>query len=199
MMALSSNFGNMFSMPIASVFLPFLPMTAPQILLNNFLYDASQLAIPFDTVDEDFLARPKKFDIGFMKKFMIIFGPLSSCFDFLTFGVLIFVFHASGATFQTGWFLESIATQTLVVLIIRSRGDVLHASRPSKLLLVSIFGAVIVGWGITYSFLGLPFGFTQFSLWGLMAIVAIVAVYLVVVEVAKKFFYKKYGELIEKH
>ena len=80
MMALSSNFGNMFSMPIASVFLPFLPMTAPQILLNNLLYDSSQLAIPFDKVEQEFLARPKKFDIAFMKKFMIIFGPLSSAF-----------------------------------------------------------------------------------------------------------------------
>ena len=121
MMALSSNFGNMFSMPIASVFLPFLPMTAPQILLNNFLYDSSQLAIPFDNVDAEFLARPKKFNIGYMKKFMYIFGPLSSLFDFATFGVLLLVLHVNGMAFQTGWFLESIATQTLVVNIIRSK------------------------------------------------------------------------------
>src|SRR5262249_35753567 len=123
--------------------------------LNNFLYDSSQLAIPFDNVDEEFLARPKKFDIGFMKKFMIIFGPLSSCFDFITFGVLLWVLHAgtmaSGTFFQTGWFLESIATQTLVVLIIRSRSG---NTSPSRALTIATCGAVAIGWLITYSALG---------------------------------------------
>ena len=205
MMALSSNFGNMFSMPIASIFLPFLPMTAPQILLNNFLYDSSQLAIPFDNVDEDFLARPKKFDIGFMKKFMLIFGPLSSFFDFITFGVLLWVLHVSGIGFQTGWFLESIATQTFVVLIIRSRGSILGmrsdgttGSAPSKWLVLSTFGAVAIGWLITYSFIGPPLGFVHFGLYGVMLILCIVAVYLVTVEFMKKYFYRKYGALIEK-
>lgn len=213
MMALSSNFGNMFSMPIASVFLPFLPMTAPQILLNNFLYDSSQLAIPFDNVDEDFLARPKKFDIGFMKKFMIIFGPLSSLFDFATFAVLLFVLRvaagpagilaggtAGAVAFQTGWFLESIATQTLVVLIIRSRSGVVGAggSKPSRALTFATFGAVAVAWLITYSAIGPYLGFTRFSPLGVLLIVAIVAVYLFAVEFAKRAFYKKYGQLIEK-
>jgi Mg2+-importing ATPase len=202
MMALSSNFGNMFSMPIASIFLPFLPMTAPQILLNNFLYDSSQLAIPFDNVDEDFLSRPKKFDIGFMKKFMFIFGPLSSCFDFITFAILLWVLHVTGTGFQTGWFLESIATQTFVVLIIRSRSSVLGAgaqgSKPSKWLVFSTVGAVVIGWLITYSFIGPPLGFVHFGLAGIIFILCIVAVYLAVVEFAKKFFYQKYGSLIEK-
>jgi Mg2+-importing ATPase len=198
MMALSSNFGNMFSMPIASIFLPFLPMTAPQILLNNFLYDSSQLAIPFDNVDEDFLARPKKFDIGFMKKFMFIFGPISSLFDFITFGLLYYILGAVGPSFQTGWFLESIATQTLVVLVIRSRGEFKGSNKPSKTLVASVFGAVAIGWIITYSFLGPGFDFVKFSLPGLLLLIFIVITYLAVVEFAKKYFYQKYGKLIEK-
>jgi Mg2+-importing ATPase len=198
MMALSSNFGNMFSMPIASIFLPFLPMTAPQILLNNFLYDSSQLAIPFDHVDPDFLERPKKFDIGFMKKFMIIFGPLSSCFDFITFGVLLFVLRVTGTTFQTGWFLESIATQTFVVNIIRSRADFWKNGGPSKALAFATVGAVAVGWLITYSFLGPALNFTKFGIYPDALIVVIVIGYLLAVEVAKKYFYRRYGYLIEK-
>jgi Mg2+-importing ATPase len=198
MMALSSNFGNMFSMPIASVFLPFLPMTAPQILLNNMLYDSSQLAIPFDKVDQDFLARPKKFNIVFMKKFMYIFGPLSSLFDFATFGVLLYVLHVNGVAFQTGWFLESIATQTLVVNIIRSKFNFWSNGGPSRALVLATFGAVIVGWGITYSFLGPAFGFAKFGLYPVLLILVIVAAYLLLVEFAKKLFYKRYEYLIEK-
>ncbi len=197
MMALSSNFGNMFSMPIASIFLPFLPMTAPQILLNNLLYDSSQLAIPFDNVEKEFLARPKKFDVGFMKKFMVIFGPLSSCFDFVTFGVLFFVFHATGGVFQTGWFLESIATQTFVVGIIRNRGR-FGKTPPSVALAVSTVVAVAVAWIIPYSFLGAPFGLVKLGWIPLVLITCIVVAYLTAVEFAKKYFYQKYGRLIEK-
>lgn len=197
MMALSSNFGNMFSMPIASIFLPFLPMTAPQILLNNFLYDSSQLAIPFDTVETEFLARPKKFDIKFMKRFMIIFGPLSSCFDFMTFGVLLWILHVSGAAFQTGWFLESIATQTFVVGIIRNRSG-FWKTPPSWQLALSTVAAVVVGWILPYSFLGKPLGFVQFGWFPLLLITLIVAAYLLTVEFAKKYFYQRYGALIEK-
>ncbi len=198
MMALSSNFGNMFSMPIASVFLPFLPMTAPQILFNNFLYDSSQLAIPFDNVDPDFLVRPKRFDIGFMKKFMYIFGPLSSVFDFATFGVLLLVFHVAGAAFQTGWFLESIATQTLVVNIIRSKMSFWKNGGPSRALIGATLGAVAVAWSVAYSPIGAWFGFVRLGASALGFIILIVLVYLLVVEVAKKYFYRKYGELIEK-
>jgi Mg2+-importing ATPase len=198
MMALSSNFGNMFSMPIASVFLPFLPMTAPQILLNNFLYDSSQLAIPFDKVDVDFLERPKNFNIKYMKKFMYIFGPLSSLFDFATFGVLLLVLHVNGMAFQTGWFLESIATQTLVVNIIRSKFNFWANGGPSRALVLATFGAVAVGWGITYSFLGPAFGFAKFGFYPVLLILAIVAAYLLLVEFVKKYFFKKYEYLIEK-
>jgi Mg2+-importing ATPase len=196
-MALSSNFGNMFSMPVASLVLPFLPMTAPQILLNNFLYDSSQLSIPFDNVDDEFLARPKKFDIAFLKKFMIIFGPLSSCFDFATFGFFGLALHATGGMFQTGWFLESIATQTLVVNLIRSR-TVFWKSRPSKILVMSTFGAVILAWILPYTGLGHQLGFVDLGIYPLIAIALIVIVYLAAVEFAKKYFYRKYGNLIEK-
>jgi len=198
MMALSSNFGNMFSMPIASIFLPFLPMTAPQILLNNFLYDSSQLSIPFDKVDQDFLARPKKFNIKFMKRFMYIFGPLSSLFDFATFGVLLFVLHVNGMAFQTGWFLESIATQTLVVNIIRSKFNFWSNGGPSKVLVLATFGAVAVGWGVTYSFLAPAFGFARFGLFPVLLILVIVAAYLLLMEIVKKFFYNKFEYLIER-
>lgn len=198
MMALSSNFGNMFSMPIASIFLPFLPMTASQILFNNFLYDSSQLAIPFDHVDPDFLERPKKFDIGFMKKFMIIFGPLSSCFDFITFGILLFALKVSGAAFQTGWFLESIATQTLVVNIVRSRLNFWQNGGPSKVLVAATVGAVAIGWAITYSVLGPAINFVKMGIYPVALILLVVVAYLLAVEVVKKYFYARYGRLIEK-
>ncbi len=197
-MALSSNFGNMFSMPIASIFLPFLPMTAPQILLNNFLYDSSQLAIPFDNVDPDFLERPKKFDITFMKKFMYIFGPLSSLFDFITFGILLLVFHLGGAGFQTGWFLESIATQTLVVNIIRTRFSFWKNGGPSKALMFATFGAVVVAWGIAYSPIAPFMNFVHMGIAPVALILVVVLVYLFAVELVKKAFYRKYGGLIER-
>ncbi|HUZ93241.1 MAG TPA: magnesium-translocating P-type ATPase [Candidatus Paceibacterota bacterium] len=198
MMALSSNFGNMFSMPIASLVLPFLPMTASQILLNNFLYDSSQLAIPFDNVDASFLKRAKKFDLNFMKKFMIIFGPLSSCFDFATFAVLSWGFGFTGHAFQTGWFLESIATQTLVVNVIRSR-ESFFTSLPGKALAAATVGVVLIGWILpaTGGFAVL-FGFIRLGAAPLLAIIAIVFVYLFAVEFVKKWFYAKYGGLIER-
>src|SRR5665213_989298 len=143
-----------------------------------------------------------------MKKFMIIFGPLSSCFDLITFAVLLWVLGVTGAGFQTGWFLESIATQTFVVLIIRSRGSVFNfrglqssgtaTSKPSKWLVFSTIGAVALGWFITYSFIGPPLGFVHFGIYGVALILCIVAGYLITVEFAKKFFYRKYGALIEK-
>ena len=197
MMALSSNFGNMFSMPVASIMLPFLPMTAPQILLNNFLYDSSQLSIPFDNVETDYLTRPKKFDIGFMKKFMIIFGPLSSLFDAFTFLIMWYVFHFAAAGFQTGWFMESIATQTLVVMIIRNRGD-FWKNRPALALILSSIGAVLIAWIVPFTALGSMLGLVHLGIVPLMCIAVIVVVYLFSVEFVKKYFYQKYGKLIEK-
>lgn len=194
MMALSSNFGNMFSMAAASLFLPFLPMLPTQILLNNFLYDTAQFALPLDTVDADSLRRPQKMDIAFLKRFMVFFGSLSSFFDFLTFGTLLFLLRFSESVFQTGWFLESLATQTLVIFIVRSRLSVLKARRPSIPLILNIFAVVALGWAIVFSPLGRYFSFTvpQPALIG--AILAIVAAYLFAVELFKRRFFRASGE-----
>jgi Mg2+-importing ATPase len=197
MMALSSNFGNMVSMPFASVFLPFLPMTATQILLNNFLYDGSQFAIPFDTVEESFLERAKKFDLQFMKKFMILFGPLSSFFDFITFGVLLMVFHYTNSLFQTGWFLESIATQTLVVNAIRSRKSFFD-NRPNVPLLIGTVGIVGFSWLLPYTEIGRVFGLMPLPMLVLLSLMVIICAYFISVEFAKKIFYARWGHLIER-
>ena len=154
-MGTSSNFGNMFSMAAASLFLPFLPMLPSQILLNNFLYDVSQVSIPTDNVDPAMVQRPKRWQIGFIRQFMTIIGPISSIYDFLTFGVLLWVFHASTneSLFHTGWFVESLATQTLVVFVIRTAANPLK-SRPSRPLLISVLAIVAVATVLPYTPLG---------------------------------------------
>src|ERR1039458_4545159 len=134
LMGTSSNFGNVFSMAGASIFLPFLPMLPTQILLNNFLYDLAQITIPTDNVDETYLIKPQRWDISLIRNFMVFIGPISSIFDFLTFYVLLHFFRASEAQFHTGWFVESLATQTLVVFIIRTSKNPLR-NRPSGPLL----------------------------------------------------------------
>src|SRR5690242_16219034 len=126
----------MFSMAGAALFLPFLPMLPIQILLNNLLYDVSEIAIPLDEVDPEAVARPRRWDMTFIRDFMMTLGPVSSLFDFLTFGLLIWGFHASEAMFQTGWFVESLATQVLVIFVIRTRGNP-FANRPHPLLVAS--------------------------------------------------------------
>jgi Mg2+-importing ATPase len=191
MMSLSSNFGNMFSMAGASVLLPFLPMTAPQILLNNLLYDSSQLAIPTDKVDESYMGRPRKFKIRFIKLFMIIFGPISSVFDFLTFFILFNIFHFGENLFQTGWFLESIATQTFVVYIIRTKKVPFLQSWPSKALAGSVILAVGVACVISYLPINKLFGFAALPILPMLSIIIITVVYLIVIEIAKHWFYRK--------
>ena len=145
LMGTSSNFGNMFSVTVAAAFLPFLPMLPFQILLNNLLYDASQMTIPTDRVDEEQLARPSHWDITFIRRFMIRFGPISSLFDFATFAVMLWVFDAAAPEFRSGWFVESLATQTLIVFVIRTRRVPFLRSRPSRPLLVSVLAVVAVG------------------------------------------------------
>ena len=145
LMGTSSNFGNMFSAAGASLFLSFLPMLPSQILLNNLLYDSSQLAIPTDNVDEEQLHRPSHWDIGFIRRFMIVFGPLSSVFDFVTFAVMLWIFHAGAAEFRSGWFVESLATQTLVIFAIRTRRVPFFRSHPSLPLTLAALGVVAVG------------------------------------------------------
>lgn len=191
-MAISSNFGNMFSMTGASLLLPFLPMLPVQVLLNNLLYESSQFAITFDNVDKAVLKRPNPWNIKFIKKFMIVFGGISSVFDFLTFFILYKIFMLTGSSFQTGWFIESFATQTLVIFLIRSRDSIFKSIAPNKIVTYTTIGAVIAAWSIALSCLGKVFGFVPLSFMTVMAIVLIVVVYLAIVDIAKGIFYKKY-------
>jgi Mg2+-importing ATPase len=195
-MGTSSNFGNMFSMAAASLFLPFLPMLPTQILLNNFLYDASQISIPSDNVDPALLHRPKRWQIGFIRQFMMIIGPISSIYDFLTFGVLLWVFHAStnAPLFHTGWFVESLATQTLVVFVIRTAGNPFK-SRPSLPLVLSVLGVVAVATVLPYTPLGSLLRFTPLPLSLLGAIALLALTYLFLVQAVKSWFYRRHGLL----
>jgi Mg2+-importing ATPase len=192
-MGSSSNFGNMFSMTGASFLLPFLPMLPIQILLNNLLYDISQVAIPSDHVDEDYLLRSRPWNIDYIKKFMMVFGPLSSVFDFLTFGVLLFVFHASQPLFSTGWFLESLCTQTLVIHIIRTGKVPFIESMPSPFLIFSSIYIVTIALFIPYTPLGQYFKFVMPPAMYFVALFCIVALYLYTVQKVKVWFIKKYG------
>ena len=157
LMGTSSNFGNMLSMAGASMFLPFLPMLPTQILLNNFLYDLAQVTIPTDRVDPSYLARPQRWDIGAVRRFMLIVGPVSSLYDFLTFWILLGVFHASERTFHTGWFIESLATQVLVVFVIRTSGNPLR-SRPSRPLVLTALAVVAVAAALPWTPAAGPLG-----------------------------------------
>ncbi len=190
MMGLSSNFGNMFSMMGASAFLPFLPMLPPQILLNNFLYDMSQLSLPADNVDESEIEKPPRWNLDFIKKFMIVFGPVSSLFDFLTFGLLYFVFRLGQSQFQTGWFIESLTTQVLVIYFIRTRKLPFIQSRPSLALVINTVLMVAIAWLIPFSPLGRLFQFGKLSFLILISVIFIVVAYLVLVEIVKRIFYK---------
>ncbi|MDD4989146.1 MAG: magnesium-translocating P-type ATPase [Candidatus Pacebacteria bacterium] len=190
MMEVSSNFGNMFSMAGASALLPFLPMLPIQILFNNLLYEASQFSVSLDNVDDESIRRPVKFNIGFLKKFVLIFGPVSSIFDFLTFFMLFVVFHFTGTTFQTGWFLESIATQSLVIFLIRTRKIPFLESRPSATLLLSMTLTVVIGWGIVYTPIAPLLKLNPLPPFSLLIIVVIVAMYLFLVETVKRQFYR---------
>jgi Mg2+-importing ATPase len=192
-MGSSSNFGNMFSMTGASLFLPFLPMLPIQILLNNFLYDLSQVAIPTDEVDEEYLMKPRPWKVASIKKFMIFIGPISSIFDFITFGTMLFIFHAAQPLFQTGWFLESLCTQTLVIYMIRTGKIPFIQSKPSKFLIFTSLCIVATGLILPFSRLAKPFGFIAPPPLYFLALVIIVVVYLVMVQFVKSWFIKRYG------
>ncbi|MCX7785923.1 MAG: magnesium-translocating P-type ATPase [candidate division WOR-3 bacterium] len=195
-MGSSSNFGNMISMTGASLFLPFLPMRPIQVLLNNFLYDISQVAIPTDKVDSEYLSKPRPWQVDSIKKFMITFGPVSSIFDFITFAVLYFIFKAkvyNQELFHTGWFLESLITQTLVIHIIRTGKIPFIESRPSKFLMFTSIFIVATGLLIPFSPLAKPFGFIKPPSLYFPVLFTIVGVYLLVVQVVKKWFIHKFG------
>ena len=189
MMGTSSNFGNMFSMAAASVFLPFLPMLPVQILLNNILYDVSEVPIPLDRVDAEAIRAPQAWDMRFIRNFMLAIGLVSSLFDFLTFYVLLAVMNAGEALFQTGWFIESLVTQVLVIFIIRTRGNPL-ASPPSRALIAT--SLAVVALAVAFPFLpwAQAFGFERPSAFFFAVLAALVVVYLAVVEIAKRLFYR---------
>jgi magnesium-transporting ATPase (P-type) len=195
-MGTSSNFGNMFSMAAASLFLPMLPMLPTQILLNNFLYDSSQISIPGDNVDSALLRRPKRWQIGFILRFMTIIGPISSIYDFLTFGVLFWGFHAStnAPLFRTGWFVESLATQTLVVFVIRTAGNPLK-SRPSRSLLISVLAVVAIAAVLPYTPLGSLLRFVPPPVTLLATIAGLALTYLLLVQAVKTWFYRRHALL----
>jgi len=184
LMGTSSNFGNMFSMAGASTFLPFLPMLPTQILLNNFLYDLSQITIPTDNVDDDFVRKPRQWDIGLIRRLMLYVGPISSVFDFLTFYVLLQFFRASQPFFQTGWFLESLATQTLVIYVIRTMGNPFE-SRPSRPLLITTMLVVSVAALLPFSGLAGPLGFVPLTGTFYLFVAVTTLLYLVGVQLAK--------------
>jgi Mg2+-importing ATPase len=192
-MGSSSNFGNMFSMTGASLFLPFLPMLPIQILLNNFLYDLSQIAIPSDEVDAEYLLKSRPWNVDYIKKFMIVLGPVSSLFDFITFGVLWFIFHASAPLFQTGWFLESLCTQTLVIHIIRTGKVPFLESRPSQFMIFTSIYIVTIGLILPFLPLGKYFGFVQPPPLYFVALALIVPSYLCMVQFVKSWFIKRFG------
>jgi Mg2+-importing ATPase len=189
LMGSSSNFGNMFSMAGAALFLPFLPMLPTQVLLNNLLYDASEAGVPLDDVEEEALLRPVHWDLRLIQRFMLVLGPVSSVFDFLTFYALIHLFGAGEALFQTGWFVESLATQVLVIFVIRTRRKP-WLSRPSPILAGLTIGAAVIGALLPLTPLAAFFGFVAPPVSFYLFLAVTVAGYLVLVELVKRAFYR---------
>ncbi|HYL55590.1 MAG TPA: magnesium-translocating P-type ATPase [Gemmatimonadales bacterium] len=190
MMATSSNFGNMFSMAAASLVLPFLPMLPTQVLLNNLLYDVSEIPIPMDRVDDVYIRRPHRWDMTFIRNFMLAVGPVSSVFDFLTFYVMLHVFRAGEALFHTGWFIESLATQVLVIFVIRTRGSPFR-SRSSRLLATTSLAVVATAVLLPFTPLGVGLGFVAPPAAFFLILAAMVVVYLAGVELVKRWFYRR--------
>jgi len=193
LMATSSNFGNMFSAAGASFFLKFLPMTPVQILLTNGLYDISQLSIPTDNVDKESLLKPRHWNVNFIKNYMIFFGPLSSIFDFATFSILLFIFHAKDSLFQTGWFIESIATEILVVFVIRTARTPFFFSRPSIWLILTCLSLTLVGIFLPFTPLAQPLGLIIPPLRYFGILIILIAAYLLLVETVKNLFLKRFN------
>jgi len=190
LMGASSNFGNMFSAAGASAFLSFLPMLPSQVLLNNLLYDSSQLAISSDVVDEEQLARPAHWDIGLIRRYLLVFGPISSIFDFGTFAILLWVFHATPELFRTGWFVESVATQTLVIFVIRTNRSPFYKSRAGVPLLLAALLVIGIGVILPYVPFAHEFGFVPLTGGMLSTILALVILYLALAELGKRLFFK---------
>jgi Mg2+-importing ATPase len=190
LMGTSSNFGNMFSAAAASIFLPFLPMLPMQILFMNLLYDISNMTLPTDHVDDEDTRRPKHWDIGFIRKFTLFFGPFSSLYDFLTYGIMLFIFGASETLFQSGWFVESFWTEVLVIFVIRTRRIPFARSRPGKWLAFLTLSCIAFGTILPFTILGTFLGFTQLPPEYWILLILMVATYLLLVDAGKVFFYR---------
>ena len=190
LMGTSSNFGNMFSAGGASLFLSFLPMLPTQILLNNLLYDVSEMTIPTDNVDDEQLRRPNHWDTRLIRRFMTFFGPISSLFDFATFGVMLWAFHAHAPLFRSGWFVESLATQSLVIFAIRTRRVPFFRSRPSVPLLLSTLVVVAAAVALPFSPLAHQLGFRRLPGTFLAAVAGMIVAYLFLIELGKRYFYR---------
>lgn len=190
MMATSSNFGNMFSMAAATLFLPFLPMLPLQILLNNLLYDVSEITLPLDNVDDEDLAQPKSWSMGFIRNFMLTIGPISSVFDLLTFYLLISLFNAHESLFRTGWFVESIASQVLVIFVIRTRRNPLR-SHPNRWLVLTSLLVVVLAMILPFTPLAPFLGFTPLPLSFFLLLTGLLVLYLLMVEGGKQWFYRR--------
>ena len=190
---ISANFGNMFSMAIASVYLPFLPLLAPQILLNNFLSDIPGTTIATDNVDPDMVEKPRRWNTVLIRDYMVTFGLVSSIFDLLTFAVLLFVFHATAVEFRTGWFVESLLTELVIALVVRTRRPFFR-SRPGALLLwstVIFIGVTVV---LPYLPFGSVFGFIPLPAPLILTVIGLTGLYVVAAEIAKKLFYARHAE-----
>jgi Mg2+-importing ATPase len=208
-MGASSNFGNMFSVVGGSYFLPFLPMAPIQILTNNLLYDISQTGIPLDTVDEEYLLKPKKWNIGNIKKFMIYIGPMSSIFDYATYFLMLYFFgciaySAPGtplaaklhleSLFHTGWFVESLLTQTFIVYIIRTKKIPFLQSVPSMPMVFTTVMVLIVGVFLPYSSFADKLGFVPLPASYWLWITGFMVLYAVMTHKVKVWFYRKFGD-----
>lgn len=187
---ISANFGNMISMAIASIFLPFLPLLASQILLNNFLSDIPATAIAGDRVDKEWVVTPHRWNTVFIRDYMVLFGLISSVFDLLTFGALLWVFQASPAEFRTGWFVESLLTELVIALVVRTRRRC-YLSKPSNLLLGTTVAVAVVALALPYLPFNAVFGFVPLPASLLLGMVGLTLAYVVAVEVAKKSFYAR--------
>jgi Mg2+-importing ATPase len=188
-MATSANFGNMFSMASSSAFLSFLPMLPKQVLLTNLMTDFPEMTISTDEVDDEMVQKPQRWNLGFIRKFMMVFGLLSTLFDFATFAVLLVVLNATTEQFRTGWFVESVISASLIVLVIRSRRPFFR-SKPGKYLVLATVAVAVVVLALPFTGLGRLFGFASLPAPFLLFLVGVVACYVVFAEIAKRLFYR---------
>ena len=191
-MATSANFGNMFSMAGASLFLPFLPLLPKQILLTNLLTDIPEMTIATDSVDPELIDQPKRWDIAFIRRFMLLFGLVSSVFDYLTFGALLFLLHASPEQFRTGWFVESVISASAIVLVIRTRRPA-FTSMPGRYLVLATLAVACATLLLPYTPIAKPLGLTPLPVAFLLLLVSILLCYVLTAELVKRRFYAKHS------